>query len=125
MKQLSKGTFTRVGQQLESVRQASRQQQAFSLQAPVGRIRRLCSRPLLPLKGNEKVAMLSDKEPTHPTHTCTHTLEQRLANTHACIMRTNYDTCAYLHKHMQTQYRDTNHIHNNINKQAVNKSKIY
>ena len=97
MKQLSKRTFILACLQLQGGGQASRQQQASSPQAPVDRIRLLCSRLLLLLTENEKVAPAA-WQGAHSPHTQTH----RLASTHACTDRTHNDTCAYLHKHMQT-----------------------
>lgn len=91
MKQLSKRTVILEDLQLQSGRQASRQQQASSPQAPVDRIRLLCSRLLLLLRENEKVAPAA-WQGAQSLHT-----NMQITSTHACMDSTHNNTCAYLH----------------------------
>lgn len=95
MKQLRKRTFILAGLQLQSGRQASRQQQASSPQAPLDRIRLLCSRLLLLLRENEKVAPAA----WQGAHTHTHRGE----------MITDWQA----HMHVWTGH--TTHVHNCTN----------
>lgn len=91
--------------QLQSGRQAHRQEQASSPQAPVDRIRLLCSRLLLLLRENEKVAPVAWPHPTQKhTHRHTQALRWSQVGEHACMCKQHTDngTCAYLHKSMDT-----------------------
>lgn len=103
MKQLSKRTFILAGLQLRSGGQASRQQQASSPQAPVDRIRLLCSRLLLLLRENEKVSPAAWQGALSP-----HTRSQMGEHMHVRTVHTT--THVHTCRHMQTRYRHKDHI---------------
>lgn len=92
-------TFTLEGLKLQSGGQANRLQQASSPQAPVDRIRLLCSKLLPLLWENEKVVPVAWPHPTQ-RHTHLQMITDGVS-THACVCK-KCNTCTYLHEHMQT-----------------------
>lgn len=110
MKQLSKRTFILAGLQLQSGGQAGMQQQASSPQAPVDRIRLLCSRLLLLLRENEKVAPAAwQGAQSPPTHTQMITDGQAHMHVWTVHTTTHVHTCT--NTCWLSQYRYINHIH--------------